>query len=408
MKLKSKLFLLVITLPLYLPILLFASDTIYTSLLKQAAIKNQFVKSEDINLPFNNKKADIGKRLFEDTVLSLNGNTSCSSCHVDKFSSADGLPVAFGIGSEGEGVERIVKDGKIVPRNALPLWGRGGKDFNTFFWDGRISLGENNEIISQFHGSPPSDDPLIVAIHLPFVAIREMVADDDFISKNFKNESIESTTNVYDLLIEKLKNDSDYVKELSLIYNIDETKVSFFHVADSIANFIRKKFAIKKTKFEEFVFEDIELSDSEINGGLIFYGKGKCASCHSGKYFSDFDFHSIPFLQTGFGENGFGDDFGRFNMTDNYEDLYKFRTPPLYNVAKTAPYSHSGSYYDLKEVIRGHYDPLKNYDSSKFSDSERVEFFKRIKHSSIAPEKVVHLDEEELEDLVNFLNLLSF
>ena len=98
----------------------------------------------------------------------------------------------------------------------------------------------------------------------------------------------------------------------------------------------------------------------------------------------------------------------RFNMTDNYEDLYKFRTPPLYNVAKTAPYSHSGSYYDLKEVIRGHYDPLKNYDSSKFSDSERVEFFKRIKHSSIAPEKVVHLDEEELEDLVNFLNLLSF
>lgn len=408
MKLKSKIFLLVITLPLYLPILLFGSDKIYTSLLKQAALKNGFEKSEDINLPFNNKMADIGERLFEDTILSLNGNTSCSSCHVDKFSSTDGLPVAFGIGSEGEGIERIVKNSKIVPRNALPLWGRGGKDFNTFFWDGRISVGEKNEIKSQFHQNPPSDDPLIVAIHLPFVAIREMVADDDYISKNFKNESIGSTMGVYDLLIEKLNNDSEYIKELSSVYNIEESEVSFFHVADSIANFIRRKFAIKKTKFEEFLFENIQLTDSEIHGGLIFYGKGKCASCHSGKYFSDFDFHSIPFLQTGFGENGFGDDFGRFNMTDNYEDLYKFRTPPLYNVDKTAPYSHSGSYYDLKEVIRAHYDPLKNFNSSKFSDSERVEFYKRIKHSSIAPEKVVHLDEKELDDLVDFLKLLSF
>ena len=116
MKLKSKIFLLVITLPLYLPILLFGSDKIYTSLLKQAALKNGFEKSEDINLPFNNKMADIGERLFEDTILSLNGNTSCSSCHVDKFSSTDGLPVAFGIGSEGEGIERIVKNSKIVRR----------------------------------------------------------------------------------------------------------------------------------------------------------------------------------------------------------------------------------------------------------------------------------------------------
>ena len=287
MKLKNNLILIIICFPLCLPIIIFASETIYTSLLKQSAIENGFMKSEDINMPFNKIKADIGEKLFEDTILSFNSNTSCSSCHVDKFSSTDGLPVAFGVGSEGEGSERVKKDGKIVPRNALPLWGRGGKDFNTFFWDGKVTLDKDGNISSQFLDSPPSNDPLIVAVHLPFVAIREMIEDNHEISELYKNENINSAFKIYDQLINKINNESSYGVELAKIYDISTDEVSFFHVADSIANFIRSKFAIKKTPFENFVFDDLKLNEEQIRGGLTFYGKGKCSSCHSGKYFSD-------------------------------------------------------------------------------------------------------------------------
>ena len=41
----------------------------------------------------------------------------------------------------------------------------------------------------------------------------------------------------------------------------------------------------------------------------------------------------------------------RFNVTFQGEDLYRFRTPPLFNVHTTAPYGHSGSIADLREAI---------------------------------------------------------
>lgn len=36
-------------------------------------------------------------------------------------------------------------------------------------------------------------------------------------------------------------------------------------------------------------------------------------------------------------KNGSGTNYGRFNVTHNPDDLHKFRTPPLFNVEKTAP-----------------------------------------------------------------------
>ena len=70
--------------------------------------------------------------------------------------------------------------------------------------------------------------------------------------------------------------------------------------------------------------------------------------CHAGAYFTDFQYHTIAFPQLGSGRNGFGIDYGRFNVTYNPADLYKFRTPPLFNVTNTPPYGHSGSVNSLE------------------------------------------------------------
>ena len=58
-----------------------------------------------------------------------------------------------------------------------------------------------------------------------------------------------------------------------LKHKISKEEISFHHIADSITHFIKDEFAIKDTKFSNFVFNKKELTLSEIKGGLIFYGK---------------------------------------------------------------------------------------------------------------------------------------
>ena len=149
------------------------------------------------------------------------------------------------------------------------------------------------------------------------------------------------------------------------------------------------------------------LSRKQLQGGLIFYGKGNCASCHSGAHFSDFKFHTIINPQMGFGKNGFGIDYGRFNVTRDYQDLYKFRTPPLANVIETAPYGHSGSVRTIEEIIVSHFDPLRYFDMQKLDVVRRRELFERIQTTVDQP-NVAYLDNKEINDLIEFLKTLTF
>jgi len=396
------------------------SDNIYTKTLKDAAIRNGFDKPENINNSFDNKKAELGEIFFKEKMLSFNSKNSCSTCHLDKFSSADGLPNAVGTRGDREGNLRIFSEGDIVPRNTLPLWGRGGKDFNVFFWDGKVEK-KGNEIISQLglfkknyvssdgtYKISVKDDALITAIHLPFVEIRELVTDDEEVEKHLKTEKIDAAFNIYSQIINRVKEHPEYSKKLSEAYSLTVENLEFFHIADSISHFIKKKFAIKNTKFSDFVFNNKDLNKEEIKGGLLFYGKGKCSTCHSGKHFSDFSFYSIPFPQLGFGKNGFGIDYGKYNTTFDVNDIYKFRTPPLYNVEKTAPYSHSGSIYKLDETIVYHFDPLRYFKSENFSEIDRVEFYKKIVSSKKSMNQIPYLDNDEVKSLVVFLKTLTF
>jgi cytochrome c peroxidase len=53
-----------------------------------------------------------------------------------------------------------------------------------------------------------------------------------------------------------------------------------------------------------------------------------------------------------------GDDKGRFEVTANTLDQYKFKVPPLRNIGLTAPYMHSGSLKSLWHVINHYNDPV--------------------------------------------------
>jgi cytochrome c peroxidase len=349
----------------------------------------------------------IGRIIFSSTGLSLNGNVSCQTCHIVRFGSADGAPVAAAIGGKGEGPARLLSGAKLLPRNTLPFWGRGGKEFNTFFWDGRVDYSDSRRL-SQFGSRPPSDDPLITAVHLPVVQIREMLDEDAFVRRHMQ-ESVDQSKAVYAAVADSLRqSEQRATKDLAGALGKDIQKLEYIDYARSIAAFIRSEFRIKPTKLEHFVYGTSKLTDQELRGGLLFYGKGRCVTCHSGPYFSDFKFHVVAFPQLGFGANGFGVDYGRFNATFNPEDLYKFRTPPLFNVERTAPYGHAGSVASIEDAIVAHFDPLRLVTIASMDSFSRHEFYKRLTLSSRVANGTGYLSDSEIKELREFLKTLSF
>ena len=375
-------------------------------ILKKAILANGFKSPEDMYVAKDRNLATVGKLFFQSKNLSLNGRISCATCHISDKGSSDGIPNAAGVQGYGEGEERLRSGAKIVPRNTLALWGVGSKDFKTFFWDGRIDF-SGNDIVSQFGNGIPSKDPLITAVHLPVVEIRETLEEDDFVLAH-KQESTDSADAVYKAILNNLKNhEKEAINELLKETGKEIGEIEFIDVARSIASFIRNEFRIRNTPLNSFIKGKKSLTKKQIKGGLIFYGKGNCISCHSGSNFTNQNFYTVPFPQLGFGKNGFGIDYGRYNATFNPKDLYKFRAPSLYNNGLTAPYGHSGSVPNLYSSIRAHFDPLSLVDLSKYNSHQRFQFYKYLAKSDTV-DKVKYISNDEIQLLIDFLGTMNF
>jgi cytochrome c peroxidase len=123
------------------------------------------------------------------------------------------------------------------------------------------------------------------------------------------------------------------------------------------------------------------MSVPEKEGAEIFFGKGKCITCHavagkSNEMFSDFQMHviGVPQIAPEFGA-GKGDvifdgpaqneDFGLEQVTANPADRYKFRSSPLRNVGLQAAFFHNGAFTRLEDAIYHHlnvFESARNYD----------------------------------------------
>jgi cytochrome c peroxidase len=123
------------------------------------------------------------------------------------------------------------------------------------------------------------------------------------------------------------------------------------------------------------------------SGHELFFGRARCSQCHLGHSFTNTLFHNL-----GVGWNAGTDAFndtGRFNVTKVERDRGAFKTPPLREIARRAPYMHDGSIPTLRGV---------------------VEFYNRggIKNPQLDPRIVpLNLTETEVEALVDFMNALS-
>ena len=245
-------------------------------------------------------KAELGKLLFFDPILSNDRTISCASCHIPGNAFADTLQVSTGV------------QGKKGTRNTPSAM---NVSFNrSLFWDGRTKTLEEQVLM-------PIENPL--EMNLPI-----------------------------ETALARLKEDNQYNKYFHNLYN---NKPSRDNLADAIAAFERT-LETSDSPFDNWKFtgDSTAVSNAVKRGFDIFNTKGKCVKCHFGADFTTHEFRNIGLF------NGKSlNDSGRAVISGTTSDIGKFKTPGLRNIGLTAPYMHNGMFKTLKEVIGFYDDPEK-------------------------------------------------
>ncbi len=86
-----------------------------------------------------------------------------------------------------------------------------------------------------------------------------------------------------------------------------------------------------------------DLTAAEARGQQVF-NQNDCNDCHVAPFFSDGQFQNT-------GVRPAAEDTGRFVVTQNQNDMGRFRSPSLRNVELRAPYMHNGRFKTLEEVV---------------------------------------------------------
>lgn len=275
------------------------------------------------------RRANLGRQLFFDPVLSSDGSTSCATCHQPDFafSSPDALPAGVG--------------DRPARRNAPALINRRWSSAQ--FWDGRAESLEEQ-------------------------ALQPIESENELASS-------------VDEVLEKLQQHPEYPDRFAEAFSDGITRQN---LAVAIASFERVLLS-SGSPVDQFITAagTSEFTRAERQGLWIYESKGGCWQCHSGPNYSDELFHN-----TGVSWGAEPVDLGLFEKTNDTAHRGQFKTPTLRDVALTAPYMHDGSIATLEEVVEfynrggnrnphldGKMKPLELTDQEK---SDLVAFLKAL------------------------------
>jgi len=280
------------------------------------------------NNPLTPQKVGLGYRLFFDRRLSPNDTMSCAMCHIPAQGfTVNELRLAVGI------------NGKTTKRNPPALYNVAYQ--RLLFHDGREFTLED-QIIS------PLANPLEMG-----------------------NPSI-------GYVVDKIRQLPDYATQFHQVFG---EEVSVATLGKALASYERTLLSAN-SPFDRWYFagDTTAVSDEVKAGFKIFAGKGQCFACHTvskeAALFTDLGFHNtgvaqlplipektvevdlggglhvqLPRAQVDEILTPPGKDLGRYEVTFDPTDLWRYKTPSLRNVALTAPYMHNGALLTLEEVV---------------------------------------------------------
>jgi cytochrome c peroxidase len=185
------------------------------------------------------------------------------------------------------------------------------------------------------------------------------------------------------------------------------SELSIADLGNALSHFEELSFASADSRWDRYVGGDLNaISEQAKVGAIVFYGKGRCAACHSGPLFSDFQYHGVGIFSKICVGGKYINDLGRGGVTGNPTDNYHFRTPPLRNVTKFGPYFHDGSTGKLSDAIVRHLEPLAKSGTYNPDGSFSIE---RDQVDSVSPilANGIKLEPNEVEALLAFLASLD-
>jgi cytochrome c peroxidase len=242
-------------------------------------------------------QVELGRALFWDTRLSLDGKTACASCHFAQDWGADRR--AFSPDARGA----------LTSRHSPTVFNSASQPMLRWLGDRKSAADQAESSLGGSMGFPSRDAALA-----------------------------------------KLK-EFDYSKAFRTAFPQDAEPVSTANYGRALAAY--QATLTTPAAFDRFLAgNDAALSERQKAGLRGFISLG-CASCHNGPelggtMMSKFGVVKDYWLETGSQKI----DQGRFAITKKEEDRYVFRVPMLRNVTKTAPYFHDGSVETLDRAVR--------------------------------------------------------
>jgi cytochrome c peroxidase len=189
------------------------------------------------------------------------------------------------------------------------------------------------------------------------------------------------SNDIYDGTYDELAADS------TLRQHVDGVLLDAGH---AIAAYERRLVSID-APFDRWVRDpDAPMSEAAIRGLELFIGDAACIECHSGPMLADDNFYNTGVAQVGLHVPAV--DEGRGELAEYRDQIGRFRTPSLRNVAETAPYMHTGSEPTLEDVVWFYH---QGGDASGFSGEKEI---------FMVP---LDLSEAEMADLVAFMLALT-
>ncbi|MFD2720706.1 cytochrome-c peroxidase [Hymenobacter monticola] len=253
--------------------------------------------------PLTNEGVALGRHLFYEKALSLNGTVACASCHKQELAFSDGLAHSVGV------------NGTTTPRSSMSLANLAWEP--KLMWDGGATGLENQARI-------PIENP--VEMHQRLSAgVAKLQATDKYpplFRKAFGSSTI-TEANVQKALAQ-----------------FERTLVS----GNSRYDRFRRGNATALSDYEQ---EGLALFLMHPEGTAATRG-GNCKDCHDGDLQTDRMFRNN-------GLDATLTDLGLGGLTGQATDNGKFRVPSLRNIALTAPYMHDGRFTTLEQVV-DHYD----------------------------------------------------
>lgn len=243
-------------------------------------------------------RVELGRRLFYDADLSINGVMACASCHEQRRGFADGNRVHPG--ALDDAGKRHVPGLQNVAR------------LHPLTWASRTAELERQALIPLF-----GEHPVEMAM---------------------KGQDAE--------LLRRLAANPCYVKLFAAAFPQDKGAMSVDAVTAALASFERSLISFDSA-FDKAERGEAPLAPDAAAGAALFFGAAGCARCHPAPDFTDGAFHAL--------EPPDPADFGLAEESRQPGDLGLFRTPSLRNVALRGPMLHDGRARDLDEALARHH-----------------------------------------------------